>query len=244
MKVHVVATDANTVCVERNRERDAEHLAAESNDDNSSSTLRYEALNIAADPRNRRALHQQWKDRKFNVVIDKGCLDTFLFRSKKRGGLSSALMQRILSNTCSMMRVAEDDVDETQCGSSRRSCCYLVLSSRTRFRELRDSPLFDVTRERLDLQEYAVGDLVRDATFEVTEAVDRTETRRQREKQDATVTFAPTNTNNSSNKKRYIYLYVCRPKHLRRTAGMKADDRSATAPKRGLGKQSDAECIW
>jgi SAM-dependent methyltransferase len=120
-----VVTDVSPVCIQINQSRDAAIL---------SDRFEYQVLNALepADP----SLCQ-----KFDVVLDKGCLDTFLYRSSK----GSQLVPKLLGNVCNWLS------DRGQ---------YLVLTPRPRIPMLRDYPSFSsVRRVMLDDSTATLGDL-------------------------------------------------------------------------------------
>ena len=91
-------TDVSKVCIDINRKRDCNQLTlaiADEDDKNSAdketfshSSLSYKVLNVLATPTSTltgNPSHQNW-----DLIIDKGCLDTLLFRSRKRGAQNKA----------------------------------------------------------------------------------------------------------------------------------------------------------
>ena len=89
--MYILATDASPVCILQNQKRDDSVLQA--------GHLEYAVLNIAED-------HSQYASQ-FDAILDKGCLDTFLFRSKQRGSGKksySPLVQTVLENVHSWLR--------------------------------------------------------------------------------------------------------------------------------------------
>jgi len=120
-----VVTDVSPVCIEINRKRDAAML---------SDRFNYQVLN-ALEP------EVSSLNQKFNFVLDKGCLDTFLFRSSK----GSHLVTKLLNNVLQWL------LDDGQ---------YLVLTPRPKIAILRDFPGFEtVQRVVLDDSNATLGDL-------------------------------------------------------------------------------------
>lgn len=125
--VHVLATDSSERCVSVNRMRDQSVPGK----------LEYGVLNVLNE-----AESGPW-----DVVIDKGCLDTFAFRGRRRGGNAaySDLLRRVLENVWRWM--GEDGV-------------YLLISPRARVRAVRDFQGFSsVTRHKVANAVNLVGKL-------------------------------------------------------------------------------------
>ncbi|VEU45147.1 unnamed protein product [Pseudo-nitzschia multistriata] len=79
--ISVVAcgSDVSRVCIDTNRKRDCESVDGDYSNKTpgkGESSIWYEVLNI---------LEGEPSRRNWDVIIDKGCLDTFLFRSRQRG---------------------------------------------------------------------------------------------------------------------------------------------------------------
>ena len=120
---HVVATDASMTCIDQIRRRDAAVLA--------DGTLEYQTWNLTEPPPT--AFHKY-----FDIVLDKGCLDTFLFRSRTRGPRAHLLLQTVLNHIY-------------QCLTPHHHGQYILLSPRRKLKFLRDYPGFaTVTRLALD----------------------------------------------------------------------------------------------
>jgi SAM-dependent methyltransferase len=117
--VHLLATDVSEVCIRLNQERDAGLL-----DQGEKSSLEYKVLNIAES-------HPELEG-KFDLILDKCCLDTILFRSKDRGG---ELIRSVVDNIQSWL--SEDGV-------------YVILSPRSKFKMVRDYAGFS-SKERFEL---------------------------------------------------------------------------------------------
>ena len=124
--LQVVATDASELCIQQLRQRDAAVL-----DCSSGGALDYQVWNLT-EPRPNNAA--SWKG-SFDLVIDKGCLDTFLYRSRLRGTRKTELIHTVLRH-----------IYATLCPRTGR---YLVVSPRRKMNVFRDFPGFAVTRYEL-----------------------------------------------------------------------------------------------
>ena len=158
--VHVCATDVSQVCIEVSQQRDQEFMLATDNDNvdtNDYSTrnvLEYRVLNVLQEPRQqqqeqqRPSRHDQW-----DVILDKGCLDTFMFRSRQRGAENNVyteLLHRALDNIHTWLKggnkanVNDDggnDDDNQQ--QKHRVGVYVLLTPRSKIRAVRDYAGFD-----------------------------------------------------------------------------------------------------
>jgi SAM-dependent methyltransferase len=105
--VYVLATDVSEVCIRLNQERDAGLL-----DQGENTSLEYKVLNIVES-------HPELEG-KFDLILDKCCLDTLLFRTRQRGG---ELIRSVVDNIQSWL--SEDGV-------------YVILSPRSKFKMVRD----------------------------------------------------------------------------------------------------------
>jgi hypothetical protein len=110
-KVYACGTDVSPVCIDNLRKRDRDHIVRHNG------RLDYEVLNIVEGYPS----HQNW-----HLILDKGCLDTFLFRSRQRGPNSdyNDLVRRILDNIHSWLN--------PQTGK------YIFISPRTKIKAVRD----------------------------------------------------------------------------------------------------------
>mmetsp|Transcript_25593 Transcript_25593/g.61545 ORF Transcript_25593/g.61545 Transcript_25593/m.61545 type:complete len:364 (+) Transcript_25593:125-1216(+) len=140
-KYNFVSTDVSLVCVEHNRTRDDAFISSvKSAGDN----LSYEVLDVvkvgSSPP------HTQ----QYDVILDKGTLDTFLFRSKrtKKGSSSHPpLLTPLLNNLHRWLR-------------SGCEAKYIIISPRSKIKSVRDFRGFDsVRRIRVDTAKLD-GDLV------------------------------------------------------------------------------------
>jgi hypothetical protein len=135
-KFHMIATDVSPACIQTNMDRDASLLKSQ---DTQNNVLEYQTLNVI-NPTEDQSLC-------CNVILDKGCLDTFLFRSRNRGGNNtaySAIVQTLLNNLWSWMK--DDGV-------------YLLVSPRAKLKAVRDYAGFRSV-ERHALSTMSRGDLV------------------------------------------------------------------------------------
>jgi hypothetical protein len=132
--VSALVTDVSSVCIQQNRKRDSDFL------DEAKGSFLYDTLNIATAPPDELCAS-------FDFILDKGCLDTFLFRTRHRGGRrKEILMKTVLDNLYEMLK-AEDH------------SCLLILSPRSNARSLREHSGFDCHRRELDRSVFALGDL-------------------------------------------------------------------------------------
>lgn len=132
--LQVVATDASELCIGILRQRDAALL-------DGSSGLDYQIWNLTE------PCPAAWKGH-FDLVIDKGCLDTFLYRSRLRGTRKTVLIHTVLNHIYTTLRP--------------RTGRYLVVSPRRKINVFRDFPGFAVTRYELHhckLNDLVFGDL-------------------------------------------------------------------------------------
>jgi hypothetical protein len=134
-RIDAWATDVSQVCIRQVQRRDALLLAKQSHEEG---VFQYSALNVT-EP------HPELMG-KFDMILDKGCLDTFLFRSRCRGGGNrpySQLVQTVLDHVQSWLRGP--------------SSIYLILSPRSKLMVVRDYNGF-VSVERFDLAHTMVSE--------------------------------------------------------------------------------------
>jgi hypothetical protein len=135
--VHLLATDVSETCIRQNQERDSGLLDQVLE----KGSIEYKVLDIT-EP------HPELEG-KFDFILDKGCLDTFLFRSRQRGGGSQPYGKLVRSV-----------IDNIQSWLSKEGV-YVILSPRTKFKTVRDYVGFSsVERYELDPAELQKGDLV------------------------------------------------------------------------------------
>lgn len=133
----MIATDVSPACIQSNMDRDA--LLLEPTDGH---TLEYRMLNVI-NP----STKEEEESLSCNVILDKGCLDTFLFRSRNRGGSNTSygsILQSLLDNVWKWMK--DDGV-------------YLLVSPRAKVKAVRDYSGFRSV-ERHPLPTISRGDLV------------------------------------------------------------------------------------
>eukprot|EP00980_Cylindrotheca_fusiformis_P018022 scaffold5756_cov99-Cylindrotheca_fusiformis.AAC.6 len=140
---HMIATDVSPACIQTNIDRDCSLLLKSRGGDDDigqKHTLEYRTLNVIQPS-------TKEEDQSFQVILDKGCLDTFLFRSRNRGGSNTAyssILQTLLDNVWSWM--GDDGV-------------YLLVSPRAKVKAVRDYSGFRCV-ERHALPTLSRGDLV------------------------------------------------------------------------------------
>jgi SAM-dependent methyltransferase len=118
--ISVLATDVSSVCIQQNQERDKDV-----------SNLSYKTLDI---------LEGNLGEERWDLILDKGCLDTFFFRSKSRGGTSIAT--NLLDRVCTLLQPAG---------------VYLILSPRSKLKIVRDHGGFEVERRVIEETALLVG---------------------------------------------------------------------------------------
>jgi hypothetical protein len=135
--VRMCATDVSPVCIEVSKNRDAEIIS----NNNENTALEYRVLNVLEDKPEPPA--------GLDVILDKGCVDTFLFRSKNRGENHeyTNILQEVLNNIWSWM--AADGV-------------FLVISPRSKLKAVRDFSGFSSVERHLLTRESSKGELVGD----------------------------------------------------------------------------------
>ena len=136
--VHAIATDVSSTCIQLLRERDA--VILENNDKSNGNILEYRTLDVI-NPSNEIPASFSC-----HVVLDKGCLDTFLFRSRNRGANNSysTMLKKLLDNIWSWL--TDDGV-------------YLIISPRAKLKAVRDYAGFRTVRQHA-LANLSKGDLV------------------------------------------------------------------------------------
>ncbi|KAL7547202.1 hypothetical protein ACHAWF_010517 [Thalassiosira exigua] len=135
-----VAADISTVCIEHNRKRDSDFVASL---DNADGSLHYKVLD-ALEERRLTSSGPSYPIPKYDIILDKGTLDTFLFRSKRTKKGSTAhppLLTHLLNNIHSWLR--------NSCGSK-----YIIISPRSKIKSVRDFQGFaSVRRKKIDIRE-------------------------------------------------------------------------------------------
>ena len=141
---HIVATDVSEVCIQNNRDRDGAFIGSLADD--AVDTLRYETLDALSTSCTGDAKLFS-KGSLYDIVLDKGCLDTFLFRNS-RGNKSTdrhpPLLAALLFNVSKMLQ---------QGGK------YIVISPRRRIPSLAQFVGFKNDITKLEVEARSVGDL-------------------------------------------------------------------------------------
>lgn len=140
--VQMTVTDVSAACIQINKERDASLL--DKNEFNNGNTLNYRTLDAINPPKE----DLDSFSCNYHVVLDKGCLDTFLFRSRNRGGINksySTMLQTLLDNIWSWLK--DDGV-------------YLIISPRAKLKAVRDYAGFRSVQRHALPATIAKGDLV------------------------------------------------------------------------------------
>ena len=134
-RLRIIATDVSPICIEQNIQRDREVIESCC----PVSSFQYEVLNVLEEPDKARC-------RKHAIVLDKGCFDTFLFRSKKtKAGQYSPLVEKLLNNIHKLLQ---------------RNGKYIVFSPRKKIKALRNFNGFcSVKMKRLNSVEAIIGAL-------------------------------------------------------------------------------------
>ncbi|KAL3931121.1 MAG: hypothetical protein SGBAC_011452 [Bacillariaceae sp.] len=109
----MVSTDVSSECIKSNIERDRDLLSSDE-----ATGLHYQTLDVI-NPTERDTFC-------CDIIMDKGCLDTFLFRSRNRGGNKSSynpIIQSLLDNVWKWL--SDDGV-------------YMFISPRAKLKSVRD----------------------------------------------------------------------------------------------------------
>jgi len=139
--ISVCATDVSHVCIQQNIQRDQALMeAGEANE----GKLTYKVLNITSSPTEHSSQQSPVYSCSYDLILDKGCLDTFLFRSRKRGEQKDFLVVSVLRNIHALLR--------EPCSSSQSTGgIYTIQTPRRKFRPVQDFPGFDrVERTMMD----------------------------------------------------------------------------------------------
>jgi len=129
----ILATDVSEVCIQQLQKRDADFI------DRTDHGFQYRMLNIAKK-------HPELENT-FDIILDKACLDTFLFRSRQRGGGHpyAQLVKNVLNNIQSWLI---------------NKGVYLILTPRRKLKSVRDFVGFQsIERHVLDLTYLSRGEL-------------------------------------------------------------------------------------
>lgn len=144
--VDVVATDVSDSCVERNNQRDRDVVSrALSGEGGGSSSFRYDVLDALARRPSSTGVDAA-PDGEHEIVLDKGCLDTFLYRTgKQKSAQYSPVVTVLLNNVHRWLRAGGK---------------YVVISPRSKIIEIRDFNGFSsVKRVALHSENAHIGDL-------------------------------------------------------------------------------------
>lgn len=117
--VDVIATDVSSVCIEQNINRDESCIirTPDSRGESDSGSFRYHVLNVLD-------ISSVCQIGKHDIILDKGCFDTFLFRSgKKKYGQSSPLVESLLNNIHILLK---------------ENGKYIIFSPRKKINDVRD----------------------------------------------------------------------------------------------------------
>lgn len=128
-QVHILATDVSQVCIQQLQERDAALLGRRED----GSGLDYQVLNIA-EPLNLEQTTELLQPDSFDLILDKGCLDTFAFRSRQRGTQKGTLVCTVLDNLHKLLRLGDNEKDTAG--------AYLIFSPRRKFQPVKEYPGF------------------------------------------------------------------------------------------------------
>ena len=133
-EVNMLATDVSSICILQNTERDKERILQ-----SSFGSFSYEILNVLEPPSHKMSGI-------YDIVLDKGCCDTFLFRSEKtKSGSHSPLLKTLFDNIHTWL---------TSGG------VYIIFSPRSRIKAARDFVGFSsVERIKLDSDNNQIGAL-------------------------------------------------------------------------------------
>lgn len=131
---HMIATDVSSECIKSNIARDRELLGFDG-----IHTIQYRTLDV---------INPSDEDTFCcDVILDKGCLDTFLFRSRNRGTNKSSynsIIQSLLDNVWSWL--SDDGV-------------YMFISPRAKIKSIRDYSGFQSV-QRHALSTTSIGNLI------------------------------------------------------------------------------------
>jgi len=148
LKIHILATDVSEVCIRQNLKREEDRIN-DLSDTISLGTFRYEVLDALQNP------SPEEHAKRYDFVLDKGCLDTFLFRGRNKKVNEDNLLVRTLL----------DNIHEWLKSDGK----YILLSPRKRLSGVQDFCGFSgVERKHLNLAQcsncYDAGSLVGEKT--------------------------------------------------------------------------------
>lgn len=121
---NVLATDVSPICIMQNQKRDSKQIQdvlssleclTESVD---MGCFEYDVLNVLD-------TNNQNHDGKYSLILDKGCLDTFLFRSsgQNKGGEHSPMLRTLFNNVYKWLR---------------KNGKYIIITPRSKLKSIRD----------------------------------------------------------------------------------------------------------
>lgn len=202
-QVIACGTDVSQVCVDTCIQRDNDWIIK------SNGTLQYKVLNVLNnndnDDNDDEKLHYYDGDRIYNqqqtwdLIIDKGCLDTFLFRTRQRGerGVYPESLRRVLHNIHTWMRS----------GPSSR---YMLISPRSKLRPVRDFVGFEsVNRYPLPRDTIQAAEIIRGGGRGTNNNSNNNKHKNINNSTDDDDEGRNHQINNTINNKPHGYLYVC-----------------------------------
>ena len=174
----ITATDVSSVCIEQNRTRDQTFI-----NNIKPHTLEYQVFDVIAGNSSTSGM-SKLQENNVDMVLDKGCLDTFLFRGgsyRKDEYSHHPLLTKLLHNIHHILK--KDDCSK-----------YIVISPRSKIKALRDFKGFcKVDRIKLRTSLDGQSDVyVQSADLEHGNGKDQMR-----------------NNNNTEIKPGYVYVYVC-----------------------------------
>lgn len=186
ISIHVTATDVSPICIQQTKERDKERIQSidqnffvgdRSMEHNGSDkgiseriggSFRYQTLNILDREDIEAHLELFVNKKSYDLILDKGCLDTFLFRSDSTNGNAYPPVLTTLLNNIHVLlsptRTTGKNSTNNDCNDDNPEMgqhgMYAILSPRKKIKAVRDFQGFSQV-ERIDLNCDAldVGDL-------------------------------------------------------------------------------------
>ena len=109
--------------------------------------------------------HNIINESKWDVILDKGVIDTFLFRSKSRGEkhIYTPILEKVLNNVWYLMSslTKENNDNDNSDTSMENESLFIVISPRSKLKAIRDySGFIKVERHQLIQQQSSMGELV------------------------------------------------------------------------------------
>lgn len=177
----ITATDVSSVCIEQNRRRDQTFI-----NDIKPHTLEYQVFDVIA-ANSITPGKSELEKSSVDMVLDKGCLDTFLFRGgsyRKDEYSHHPLLTKLLHNIHYILK--KDDCSK-----------YIVISPRSKIKALRDFKGF-CKIERVKLRTSSDGQ-----SNMCVQSADLEHANRQEQMRNNT------NNINTESKADYVYVYIC-----------------------------------